>query len=70
MVDVTAMVAQGGGRASGSGRPQAASELDLDLPHRPVVMTTNGSMLEKIIANLVSNAVRYSRDERTGDGGA
>jgi signal transduction histidine kinase len=36
--------------------------LDLRLPHRSVVMTTSESMLEKILTNLVSNAVRYSRE--------
>jgi len=37
--------------------------IDLQLPDRPVELETNSSMLEKIAANLVSNAVRYSRDE-------
>lgn len=35
---------------------------DLQLPRQPVVMTTQQSMLEKIAANLVSNAVRYNKD--------
>ena len=37
--------------------------IDLKLPHKPVIMTTNASMLDKIIANLVSNAVRYNKDD-------
>jgi signal transduction histidine kinase len=37
--------------------------IDLELPDHPVELETNSSMLEKIAANLVSNAVRYSRDE-------
>jgi signal transduction histidine kinase len=36
---------------------------DLQLPHQPVLMTTNVSMLEKIAANLISNAVRYNKEK-------
>lgn len=36
--------------------------LDVSLPPEPVALTTNLSMLEKVIANLVNNAVRYNRD--------
>lgn len=36
--------------------------LDLQLPRGPVILTSNGSMVEKIVANLVSNAVRYNKD--------
>ncbi|MCP4571426.1 MAG: HAMP domain-containing histidine kinase [bacterium] len=35
--------------------------IDFALPETPVVMTTSRSMVEKIAANLVSNAVRYNR---------
>ena len=37
--------------------------VQLDLPPKPIVMTSNGSMVEKIMENLVSNAVRYNRPE-------
>ncbi len=37
--------------------------LELLGKHRPVAMTTNKSMLEKIINNLISNAVRYNKDQ-------
>jgi signal transduction histidine kinase len=36
--------------------------LELETDHRPVVMTANQSVLDKIISNLVSNAVRYNKD--------
>lgn len=32
-----------------------------EMPDAPVVMTTSRSMVEKIVSNLVSNAVRYNR---------
>lgn len=35
--------------------------IETELPAQPVVMTTSRSMVEKIVANLVSNAVRYNR---------
>ena len=35
----------------------------LDLPEQPVMMTVNESMLDKILVNLVSNAVRYNKDD-------
>jgi len=35
----------------------------LDMPSKPVVMTTNASMMEKIMENLVSNAVRYNKPD-------
>jgi signal transduction histidine kinase len=37
--------------------------LILEDDRRPVAMTTNKSMLEKIINNLISNAVRYNKDQ-------
>ncbi len=41
---------------------RTGQELVLDLPKKPVVMTTNLSVVDKIISNVVSNAVRYNRD--------
>nr|MEE4266881.1 HAMP domain-containing sensor histidine kinase [Candidatus Krumholzibacteria bacterium] len=38
-------------------------KLVLEGDHQPVVVTTNKSMLEKIIHNLISNAVRYNKDK-------
>lgn len=64
VVDLTAMV----GQVAEGERDLAERRditLDLKLPNRPVVMTTNASMVDKIIANLVSNAVRYSHDGDT-----
>lgn len=36
--------------------------IDLELPDLPVIVTSSRSMLEKIMTNLVGNAVRYNRD--------
>ncbi len=53
---VTRMVARQRDVADRSGQ-----EIVVDVPDDPLVMTTNLSVLDKIITNLVSNAVRYNR---------
>jgi len=40
---------------------RSGQEVVVDVPDDPLVMTTNLSVLDKIITNLVSNAVRYNR---------
>lgn len=61
MVDVTDTVRQvAEGQQDLAGQRNIA--LDLQLPRGPVILTSNGSMVEKIVANLVSNAVRYNKD--------
>lgn len=37
-------------------------EIDVVMPDLPVVVTSSRSMVEKILTNLVGNAVRYNRD--------
>lgn len=62
VVDVTAMIQ----RISDNQRDLASRRginLKLELPKLPVAMTVNESMLDKIITNLISNAVRYNKDE-------
>ncbi len=41
---------------------RSGQEIVLQVPEDPVVITTNLSMVDKIITNLVSNAVRYNKD--------
>ena len=44
--------------------------MELLLPGRPVMMTTSRAMVETIVANLMGNAVRYSREGAEGVGAA
>ena len=37
-------------------------EIDLEMPDLPMVVTSSRSMVEKILTNLVGNAVRYNRE--------
>jgi len=41
---------------------RTGQNLELETPQKPVIMHTNQAMLEKILDNLVSNAVRYNRE--------
>lgn len=41
---------------------RSGQEIIVEMPEYPVVMTTNLSVIDKIISNLVSNAVRYNSE--------
>ena len=41
---------------------RSGQEILVQMPEDPIVLTTNLSVMDKIITNLVSNAVRYNRD--------
>ncbi len=41
---------------------RSGQTITVETPDEPVVVTTNLSMVDKIITNLVSNAVRYNKD--------
>lgn len=60
-VDLNSMI----GRIADDFREQAVRRgirVDLDLPAPAVTVVTSRDMLDKIVRNLVSNAVRYSKD--------
>ncbi len=44
---------------------RSGQTLVLEMPKDPIVLTTNLSMLDKIITNLIGNAVRYNKDQGT-----
>jgi signal transduction histidine kinase len=41
---------------------QRGIRFETDLPDRPVTLMANESMLDKVVVNLISNAVRYNKD--------
>ena len=60
IVDLNQLV----GRCVEQQMPVAARKeikIEVSLPDTPVVVKTNGAMFEKIVDNLVSNAIRYNR---------